>query len=86
VLRGAIQRGEPLALSAITLLEPAVLFGESGARLRVPIQGLFAALEPGSGFQIVPIDVEVADRGGGLGRCFAGPLIGPSLAFTACRW
>jgi PIN domain nuclease of toxin-antitoxin system len=59
-----------LALSAITLLEIAVLSGEGGARLRVPAQELFGALGPGAGFHIVPIDVEIAAElaamGGGL--------------------
>jgi PIN domain nuclease of toxin-antitoxin system len=73
VLRGATQRGEPLALSAITLLELAVLFGEGGARLRVSVQELFAALDPGSGFLIVPIDVEVAAEVAALGDALRDP-------------
>ena len=59
-LRGAVRRCGPLALSAITLLEIAVLFGEGSTRLRVPAQELLAALEPGAGFRIVPIDAEIA--------------------------
>ena len=39
-------------------------------RLRVPAQELLAALEPGAGFRIVPIDAEIAAEvaamGGGL--------------------
>jgi PIN domain nuclease of toxin-antitoxin system len=73
MLRGAIQRGEPLALSAVTLLELAVLFGEGGTRLRVPVQELFAALDPGSGFQVVPLDVEIASEVAALGDALRDP-------------
>ena len=67
-LRGAVRRSEPLALSAITLLEIAVLFGEGSTRLKVPAQELLAALGPGAGFHIVPIDVEVAAEVAAMGR------------------
>jgi len=73
VLRGAIQRGEPLALSAITLLELAVLFGEGGTRLRVPVQELFAAIDAGAGFQVVPLDAEVAAEVAALGDALRDP-------------
>jgi PIN domain nuclease of toxin-antitoxin system len=73
VLRGAIERGEPLALSAITLVELAVLFGESGTRLRVPIQELFAAIDAGAGFQVIPMDVEVAAEVAALGGALRDP-------------
>ena len=67
MLRGAVRRCEPLALSAITLLEIAVLFGEGSTRLTVPAEELFAALGPGTGFHIVPIDVEIAAEVGAMG-------------------
>lgn len=60
LLRAAARRGEPLAFSAVTLLEIAVLFGEGGTRLRVPVQELFAALDASGGFRVLPLDVEVA--------------------------
>ena len=72
-LRGAVRRCEPLALSAITLLEIAVLFGEGGTRLRVPAQELLAALESGSGFHVVPIDVEVAAEVAAMGAALRDP-------------
>jgi PIN domain nuclease of toxin-antitoxin system len=59
-LRGAVRRGEPLALSAVTLLEIAVFSGAGGARLRVPVHELFAALDSSPGFHVVPLDVAVA--------------------------
>jgi len=72
-LRGAVRRCDPLALSAITLLEIAVLFGEGSTRLRVPAQELLAALEPGTGFQIVPIDVEIANEVAAMGGALRDP-------------
>jgi PIN domain nuclease of toxin-antitoxin system len=73
VLRSAIQQGEPLAFSAITLLEIAVLFGQGGARLRVPVQELFGALGSGAGFHVVPIDVGIAAEVAALGDMLRDP-------------
>ena len=72
-LRGAVRRCEPLALSVITLLEIAVLFGEGSTRLMVPAQELLAALGPGSGFHIVPIDVEIAAEIAAMGGALRDP-------------
>ena len=44
----------------ITLIEIALLFGDGGTRLRVPLPELFAALDSSAGFHVVPIDVEIA--------------------------
>jgi PIN domain nuclease of toxin-antitoxin system len=73
VLRGAARRCEPLAVSAITLLEIAVLFGEDGTRLGVPAQELLDALGPGAGFHIVPIDVEIAAEIAAMGGALRDP-------------
>jgi PIN domain nuclease of toxin-antitoxin system len=72
MLRGAVRRCEPLALSAVTLLEIAVLFGEGSTRLRVPAQELVSALGPGAGFHIVPIDVEIAAAVAAMGGALRG--------------
>ena len=72
-LRGAVRRCEPLAVSAITLLEIAVLFGEGSTRLKVPAQELFAALDPGTGFHIIPIDVQVAGEVAAMGGVLRDP-------------
>lgn len=71
-LRSAVRRGEPLALSAITLVEMAVLFGEGGNSLRVPVRELFATLDT-DGFCIVPIDTEVASEVATLGDSLRDP-------------
>lgn len=73
VLRDAVQRGEPLGLSAITLLEIAVLFGEGTTRLKVSFQELFAALEADAGFLIIPIDIEIATEVAALGDVLRDP-------------
>jgi PIN domain nuclease of toxin-antitoxin system len=67
VLRDALRRGVPLAVSAITLLEIAVLFGKGRTRLRVPVRELFAVLDAGAGFHVVPFDVEIAAEVAALG-------------------
>ena len=72
-LRGAVRRGEPLALSAVTLLEIAILFAAGGNRLRVPVRELFAALDPGAGFHVVPLDVEIAAEVAALGDMLRDP-------------
>jgi PIN domain nuclease of toxin-antitoxin system len=72
-LRSAVTRGEPLALSAITLLEIAVLFGKAGARLRVSVSELFDALSDSAAFQIVPLDFEIAAEVAALGDTLCDP-------------
>jgi PIN domain nuclease of toxin-antitoxin system len=73
LLRAAGRRGEPLALSAISLLEIAVLFGEGTTRLKIPASELLSALDSGAGFSIVPIDVEVAAEVAVLGSALRDP-------------
>ena len=89
-LRSAIRRGEPLGLSAITLIESALLFGEGSTRLRVPLPELFAALDSSAGFHVVPIDVEIAAEVAALEAMPCGILRAESSwqppAFTACGW
>jgi len=49
VLREAVRRHEPVAVSAITLLEIAVLFGSGTTRSDVPVNELLDELASGSG-------------------------------------
>lgn len=55
------------------MLEIAVVFGEGGDQLRVPVRELFAALDPGTGFHIVPIDVEIAAEVAAMGDMLRDP-------------
>lgn len=57
VVRQAIARIEPLAFSAITLIEIAVI---REAKLRSLVPDILGALAPGGGFQAVPIDTATA--------------------------
>ena len=70
VLRDAVGRGQPLALSAITLMEIAVI---PGGRLRSSITEILAALEPDCGFYIVPVDLEIARETAALGDSLRDP-------------
>jgi PIN domain nuclease of toxin-antitoxin system len=69
----AVSRGEPLAVSAMTLLEIALLSREGGKRLPVPVPEIFAALGSRAGFQIVPIDIAVASEFASLGDMLRDP-------------
>jgi PIN domain nuclease of toxin-antitoxin system len=73
VLRGAVQRGEPLAISAITLLEIATLFGKASKRQPAPAQEILVAVDANAGFQVVPFDVEIATELVALGDALRDP-------------
>ena len=57
-------------LTRLTVLS---LFGEGSTRLTVPAEELFAALGPGNGFHIVPIDVEIAAEVAAMGAVLRDP-------------
>ena len=59
-LERAVRRNEPLALSAISLLEIAILVGEGQLKLKVALPDFFADLESNPVFRILPLTVEVA--------------------------
>jgi PIN domain nuclease of toxin-antitoxin system len=80
VLRSAVRRSEPLALSAITLLEIAVLFGKYRTRQTVPARELFATLESDAGFHVVPFDVDIAAEVAALGSALRDPADGAIVA------
>ena len=67
VLRDAVRRREPVAVSAITLIEIAILFGKGSARGNTPIGELLGELETNPAFQIVPLTVDVAAEAAALG-------------------
>ena len=67
VLEGAVRRTEPLALSAISLLEIAVLTSERKRRLNASLNELFDQLQSPV-FQILPLTYEVATEAASLGN------------------
>ena len=73
LLREAVRRREPVAVSAITLLEIAILFGEGSARSDVPLEELFGALDSNPAFQILPLTVDVSAEIAALGASLRDP-------------
>ena len=51
VLEGAVRRAEPVALSTISLLEIAVLFGGCRLRLKVALDEFFRVLDTSPAFR-----------------------------------
>jgi PIN domain nuclease of toxin-antitoxin system len=59
-LQSAVRRGEPVALSAISLLEVAVLASGEKPALKVSLDELFRDLNSNPTFRILPLTYEVA--------------------------
>ena len=66
VLREADRRGEPMALSAISLIEIAALAGEGSRRLDARVNEIFEYLESNPNFQILPVTIAIAEDTVGL--------------------
>jgi PIN domain nuclease of toxin-antitoxin system len=73
VLREAFRRREPVAVSAITLLEIAVLFGEGTTRSDVPVKELLDELASNPAFQILPLTAAIAAEVAALGGSLRDP-------------
>ena len=72
-LREAVRRQEPLAISAITLIEIAVLFNDGSLRSVMSVEGLFKELEANPSFRILPLTVDVAAEVAALGGSLRDP-------------
>jgi PIN domain nuclease of toxin-antitoxin system len=59
-LESAVQRGEPVGLSAISLLEIAVLASGEKPELKVPLDEFFQDLNSNPMFRVLPLTYEVA--------------------------
>jgi PIN domain nuclease of toxin-antitoxin system len=66
VLREADRRGQPMALSAISLIEIAALAGEGSRRLDARVNEIFEYLESNSNFQILSVTIAIAQDTVGL--------------------
>ena len=55
-LEESVRRAEPVALSAISLLEIAVLAGEGRLRLKVSLDEFFEELQTKPVFRLLPLD------------------------------
>jgi PIN domain nuclease of toxin-antitoxin system len=73
VLRDAVRRHEAVAISAITLLEIAVLFSEGRNRSEIPLDELLNEFDSNPAFQIIPFTVEVAAEVAALGGSLRDP-------------
>lgn len=67
VLQDAVLNREPLGVSAMTLIEIAVLFGKGAARRDADAGEVFAALESNPAFEVVPFTLDVAAEVAALG-------------------
>jgi PIN domain nuclease of toxin-antitoxin system len=68
VLQAAVRRAEPVALSAISLLEIAVLNGGGKLKLKTSLNEFFTDLQAGPVFKILPLTYEVALEAASLGN------------------
>ncbi len=73
VLREAVRRREPVAVSAVTLLEIAVLFGEGAMRGNLTAADILSELESNPAFHIEPLTIEVAAEVAALGDALRDP-------------
>ena len=67
-LEAAVNRTEPVALSAITLLEIAVLVSEEKLRLQVSLGEFFLELRANPVFRVLPLTHEIALEVASLGN------------------
>jgi PIN domain nuclease of toxin-antitoxin system len=67
LLETAVQRGEPVALSAITPLEIAVLASEGKLRLKASLNEFFDNLQGNPVFRVLPLTYEIASEVASLG-------------------
>ncbi len=71
VLESAVRRGEPVALSAVSLIEIATLV--SHEKLRLPLDEFFDDLQSNPLLRVLPITFEIASEVASLGRSLRDP-------------
>ena len=67
VLEGAVRRAEPVALSAISLLEIAILNREGKLRLKVTLDEFLGDMQASEVFEILPLSFQIASDVAALG-------------------
>jgi PIN domain nuclease of toxin-antitoxin system len=70
ILNDVIRRRESVAVSAITLLEAAMLFSQGALRLKLSLDELFNEFEASPAFRILPLTVDIAKE-----VSFLGPIL-----------
>ena len=63
-----MQRSEPVAFSAISVLEIGILAGDRRLKLNRTIQEIFDELQSNPLFRILPLTYEIAEDAGSLGN------------------
>ncbi len=71
VLEGAVRRTEPLALSAMSLIEIAVL--TSDRKLKLPVEDFFDELGANALFRLLPLTYEIAAEIASVGSSLRDP-------------
>ena len=72
VLREAVRRREPVAISGMTLLEIALL-SERRTRREIPLESLFETLRADPQIQTIPLTLEIAAEVAAIGRVLDDP-------------
>jgi PIN domain nuclease of toxin-antitoxin system len=73
VLRDAMRSQRPVAVSAMSLLEIAILFGAAGSRMEVTARRILDTIALAPAIQIEPMTVEVAQEVAALGGALRDP-------------
>jgi PIN domain nuclease of toxin-antitoxin system len=73
ILDESVRRNEPVAVSASSLLELAILFSADVPRIKGDIHALFAVVGENPMFRILPLTVEVAAEVFAIGNCLKDP-------------
>lgn len=73
-LHEAVRRHEALAISGITLLEIAVLFGTGGMQSNVSLAELLEDLENNPAIEVLPLDIEIAKEIAAMGPHLKDPM------------
>jgi len=73
VLREAVRRSEPVAISAISLLEMAVLSTLGKVKFGLPLDEFFGAIEAHPLLHVLPLTFQVALEVAGLGTLLMDP-------------
>jgi PIN domain nuclease of toxin-antitoxin system len=73
-IRASLSRGHDLTVSAVTVLEIAVLFGRGTTRGTLRAEDLLREIGMDSTFRIAPITLQVAREVAALGRSLADPM------------
>ncbi len=74
VLRDAVHRRDTVAVSAISLLEIAVLFGKNGTHSRLGADTILEIVASNHAIQVAPLTIEIATEVAALGSSLRDPM------------